>query len=1124
MVLKYNIDFELVTAMYLIIMYIFLRLKYSDQSEVNHEFRKLTLCILAADMLDVITAITISYGQMISPWLNMVLNMAYFGACAMMGYQCIFYIATYIYTKEERRRRLVTPKIIHSLYLALLVVNLFTGWIFRFNGQGEYLHGPIYFLVYAMPFAYELYTIAFLISKHKVFKKMQKLAIIAFVVLGTTGPVIQLLFCGDTLLSVFTMAVALLVMMFTLETPDYQKLMQTMEELERTKEEAQEANRIKTSFLEGMSHEVRTPINAILGYNDMIMQESQESNTVEYAVQVQASGRALLSQVNDVLDFAVIDGGKLKTEKNTYAVLSLLQDVVLYARYYVGRKDLKLHVSVEETLPEQLSGDSARLMQIINNLISNAVKYTEKGFVELSVEWQPEEENNGILKVQVRDSGTGMAQEDIEELTQSFSRGKNWKNSSVKGMGLGLSIVTGLVKLMDGKLEIESTVGSGSVFRIFIRQQIVNPSPIGRQDWNGDKVILHPSEMNRSLTAPNARILAVDDNEMNLDLVKGLLKSTKLHIDTAGNGEEALKLLEKKQYHLIFMDHMMPVMDGIETLKAIRKRGLCPHTPVIALTANAVAGAREKYLEAGFQAYLSKPIIRRQLEEMVWKYLPKELIQENGVAESDMVVPVEEQKQGLLDRLFFLDTTTGMTYCAGSEEFYQEMLTSYLNSNRYQEILGCYDRADWENYRIHVHALKSTSLTIGAGELSERAKQLEQATKEDNISYIQMNHKEVMQQYKELLEQLKKALENNSEEKTETVKLESGKAHILVVDDDAMNRKIAEKMLKSNYQVDSVESGKAALEFLEKEQPDLILLDIHMPDMDGFEVMECIMAQEKLRNIPVIFLTADNERDMEVKGFQKGALDFITKPFIADIMIQRVNRILELDRLQKYLQQEVDRQTQNAEERRRKVERMSLQMVQTLASTIDAKDKYTNGHSVRVAEYSRRIAVKLGKSEKEQEDIYYMGLLHDIGKIGIPDEIINKTSRLTDEEYAIIKKHPIIGADILKNISEMPGIETGARWHHERYDGRGYPDGLKEEEIPEMARIIGVADAYDAMASKRSYRDVLPQEVIKEEIRKGKGTQFAPDAADAMLELMEEDVEYLMRDDRMEVTKLEVKK
>ncbi len=453
-----------------------------------------------------------------------------------------------------------------------------------------------------------------------------------------------------------------------------------------------------------------------------------------------------------------------------------------------------------------------------------------------------------------------------------------------------------------------------------------------------------------------------------------------------------------------------------------------------------------------------------------------------------------------------------MSYFADNEDFYHEMIQCYLDNSSYEDIQKSFDNQDWENYRILVHALKSTSLSIGAVELSNQAKELEFAAKEGRIDDIYRGHDAMITKYHHLLEQIHQVLGEVREEKEETLSIQEDKACILVVDDDMMNLRIAEKMLESQFHIECVKSGGEALEFVEKVIPNLILLDLHMPGMDGFQVIEALRAKEQYRDIPVIFLTADNDRETEVKGFREGALDFITKPFIADIAISRVNRILELSRLQKDLQREVKKQTRTAEERRQKVERLSNQIMKTLAGTIDAKDKYTKGHSSRVAEYAVEIAKKLGKSPKEQENIYYLGLLHDIGKIGIPDGIINKTSKLTDEEYELIKTHSIIGAEILENISELPELVMGARWHHERYDGSGYPDKLKGDKIPEMARIIGVADAYDAMTSKRSYRDVLPQNVVRAEIEKGKGSQFDPIVADKMLEMIDEDTEYLMKE------------
>ena len=334
------------------------------------------------------------------------------------------------------------------------------------------------------------------------------------------------------------------------------------------------------------------------------------------------------------------------------------------------------------------------------------------------------------------------------------------------------------------------------------------------------------------------------------------------------------------------------------------------------------------------------------------------------------------------------------------------------------------------------------------------------------------------------------------------------RALVLLVDDDEINRYVVTQLLSEEYRMIAVASGEDAFAVIEEQMPDLILLDVYMPQMDGHEVLRRLKATEKYADIPVVFLTGDEDENTEVQGFSEGVIDFLRKPLRKAVATQRMNRILELSYLQKNLKKEVERQTEVAERRRKKVEQMSLQMVHALANTIDAKDSYTNGHSTRVAKYSVMIAEIMGYTGEKLEQVQYAALLHDIGKIGIPREIINKPSRLTDEEYAVIKSHPVIGGKILEEITEIPDIAVGARWHHERFDGKGYPDGLMGMEIPELARIIGVADAYDAMTSKRSYRDVLPQEVVLGEIEKGKGSQFDPVIAEYMVHIIKNDITY----------------
>ncbi len=336
---------------------------------------------------------------------------------------------------------------------------------------------------------------------------------------------------------------------------------------------------------------------------------------------------------------------------------------------------------------------------------------------------------------------------------------------------------------------------------------------------------------------------------------------------------------------------------------------------------------------------------------------------------------------------------------------------------------------------------------------------------------------------------------------------------VVVVDDDQENRaRVSSILEKEGLKVTGLGGGEELLNYIEGmiPLPDLILLDLIMPGLNGFDTLKLLRKKTGAENeIPVIFLTGDEELTTETKGLELGAVDFIRKPFLPEILTLRVMRMIELINLRKDLAREVEKKT-------RENNRITIHVVQTLAEAIDAKDTYTNGHSGRVAAYSREMAKRMGYDENGQDEIYMMGLLHDVGKIGVPDWIINKADRLTDEEFAEIKKHPVVGNRILKNIKEMSRLAYGARWHHERIDGRDYPDGLKGAEIPEEARIIAVADAYDAMTSNRSYRKAMTQETVRGELVKGRGAQFDEHIADVMIAMIDEDTGYTMREGEAE--------
>lgn len=329
------------------------------------------------------------------------------------------------------------------------------------------------------------------------------------------------------------------------------------------------------------------------------------------------------------------------------------------------------------------------------------------------------------------------------------------------------------------------------------------------------------------------------------------------------------------------------------------------------------------------------------------------------------------------------------------------------------------------------------------------------------------------------------------------------KPHILVIDDDELIRGLVKKNLSDLAQVDTVISGQDGLSYLNSgREASLILLDYRMPGLTGLEVLKQLKSIAALEDIPVVMLTGEEDGNLELQALAAGADDFIHKPVVVSVMRQRVLNILNYTYLQHSLQDEVKRQTKLAEKRKEEAEQLFEEMIMALAQAIDAKDHYTHGHSQRVAEYSAQLSYLLGDDPQQVRQIYYMGLLHDIGKIGIPVEIINKPGKLTDEEYAIIKSHSIIGAEVLKPIRISPELMIGARHHHERFDGRGYPDKLSGNDIPRAARIIAVVDAYDAMTSNRSYRKGLSSEKAYDEIAKNSGSQFDPEFAGIMLKYL----------------------
>lgn len=851
---------------------------------------------------------------------------------------------------------------------------------------------------------------------------------------------------------------------------------------QRDKQHAELATEARTKFLASMSHEIRTPINAVLGLDEIILRETTQPRIREYAEDIQTAGRNLLSIVNDILDFSRIESGKMSIRPLEYDLSSVVNDSCSLVRFSAEKKGLLFHTVCDPALPSRFYGDEVRIRQILNNLLSNAVKYTSKGSITLEISGTPGEDGDFTLILSVKDTGIGIDKEYLPYIFDSFTRTGSSIVHKIEGAGLGLNIAQNLANMMGGSITVTSESGKGSVFTASIPQKVVSRAPIGNLSHSHSH---HSSlQAQSAFIAPNAHILVIDDVPMNLKVFCGMLKDTLAHIDTAVSGFEGLQKLRENTYDIIFLDHMMPELNGLETLAQINAMDLPNRPPVIMLTANAILGAKEGYLQKGFHDYLSKPIQKDKLLDMLQRHLPKELVL---ATESETV----SNQSVNLDRFLFLNTDLALSYYSGDRDFYLEIIRTFAEADHTSAIQEAFLNENWPHYQLLLHSLKSSSKSIGAETLSLQAQGLESAAKQGNERYIRTHHEETLLAYQELLARLNDLLVSNTEASADAA------FDILVVDDDPINLKTARRILEKDFRVTCAESGAQALSAVRDNLPDLILLDIHMPDMNGFDVLRELKSNVLTAHVPVIFLSADTDADTELTGLKAGAMDFIHKPFIPNVMLERINRTIQQDHLQQHLQDEVVHKAHQMKE-------LSLQAMMTLVQTIEAKDAYTRGHSTRVAAYCKELSAALGLSDKEQERAYYIGLLHDIGKIGIPDRILTKPRSLTNKEYSLIRKHPEIGYEILHNFDEFQDIEAGARWHHERYDGTGYPDGLAGEEIPFAVRILSVADAYDAIASQRSYQEGLSREYAISEFEKGKGTQFDPVVADTIIRLLGE--------------------
>ena len=632
---------------------------------------------------------------------------------------------------------------------------------------------------------------------------------------------------------------------YSLLLADITEMHQLMDQLKEEKERADDANRAKSAFMSNMSHEIRTPMNAIVGMTEILMRSNLPQTEREYLGNIQRSGNALLGIINDILDFSKIESGKMKITEEDYAPLPMLHDLKMIILNRIGSKMIQLQFDIDENLPAKLHGDELRIRQILINIANNAVKFTEEGFVKLTVKIEKNDGDRMELFFSVKDSGQGIAKEDIPKLFGAYSQVDTKKNHHKEGTGLGLAISKQFVEMMGGKLEVKSEYGIGSEFYFTIPQKIVDK----RRAFDVKEDVRPTSENVLNFTAPEAKIIVIDDNEMNRKVALGLLAPLKMQMDTAENGKQALDMICSNKYDLIFMDHMMPVMDGIEATKKLREMDddYYKQVPVIALTANAIVEARAKFFEAGMNDFVAKPIDIKDICAKIRHWLPAEYILENTEESTKTIRNQKENKfagslnetdswverndGSSLDEFTVipgLDIQEGIKNSGTKELFYSLLGDFYkLIDMKSTKMEKCLADGLIRDYTIEVHALKNTARMIGAMELSKWCYELEKMGNAENVDELIKQTPgmlELYRSYKDILQPFAKR--QNEEKKQVPVQEKIERLQELVDAVDTFDLDKADEVMKQIEEFQFEEEMESLLEELRVYVADVAMEEI----------------------------------------------------------------------------------------------------------------------------------------------------------------------------------------------------------------------------------------------------------------------------------------------------------
>ncbi|MBQ8680495.1 MAG: response regulator [Treponema sp.] len=708
---------------------------------VHNLFSSIIICSVFNLIFDIITVYTVNHLDTVPLFLNHLFHILFVGSTAAIVFCTYLYARALIYPDKKATVISWIPFVLSLLSIILLPIK------YELGSRTNYSAGLAVLAAYACIVIYFILIFILLVRFHKTIGKKQIRGIITAILSILIVTSIQAII-HESLVSSLGVLMLNIAFFFTVENPESAMI----EELEYAKGKADEANKAKSNFLANMSHEIRTPINAMLGMDEMILRETNDDTIFKYASNIKTAGNTLLSLINDILDFSKVEAGKMEIIPEPYDISSVIIDMVNMMSVKAKEKGLVLILHAENSLPKGLFGDSIRIKQCAMNLLSNAIKYTEHGTVTFSISHTKIDSDSIKLQISVKDTGSGIKKEEIEKIGRPFERFEETKYNTIEGSGLGLSIVYQLLSLMNSKLKIKSEYGKGTEFSFEIIQKVTDWTEVGGIEEAYKSNLTKIVRYEERLFAPQARLLFIDDTQMNLDVVKGLLKRTEIQLDTALSGNKALEMVKNNVYDIIFIDHRMPVMDGIETLHAMMEMedNLCIGKPCIALTANAITGVKQMYLEAGFTDYLSKPVNPDKLEEMIRQYLPPEKVK-TKVSKKDRQILSNNYK-----KIDGIDIEMGLHY-SGSMDVLQNAFTQFYNSidensNELERLLLA---DDIKNYGIKIHSLKNTSRLIGAKTLSNQAEYLESCAEKNDVESINQTNPLLLELYRSYKEKLK---------------------------------------------------------------------------------------------------------------------------------------------------------------------------------------------------------------------------------------------------------------------------------------------------------------------------------------------------------------------------------